>query len=81
MKDGFIVPESVKSRNIRPGRTTESVKGKESSEVQCLRAVPFPDWNEWYGPVVAIHACAFHSFPLSQWSSFYFTCRKKQEGK
>lgn len=72
MKDRLIDPECVKSRNIRPRRTTESVKGKESSEVQCLRAVPFPDWNEWYGPVVAIHAYSFRSFPLSQWSPFEF---------
>lgn len=39
--------------------------GKEGCELERWRAVPFADWNEWYGAVVTIHACSFTSFSHS----------------
>lgn len=33
--------------------------------MECLRAAPFADWNEWYGAAVTIHACSFTSLSLS----------------
>lgn len=44
----------------------EGCGGKGGGEVDCWRAVPFANWNEWYGAVVTIHACSFTSLsPLS----------------
>lgn len=39
--------------------------GKEGCELERWRAVPFADWNEWYGAAVTIHACSFTSFSHS----------------
>lgn len=59
---------------------------RERSQVRCSAQglFPFPDWNEWYGPAMAIHACSFHlvHLPSSRTLTFeFYTCSKKQERK
>lgn len=52
----------------RPHCSTEAhregggCRGEGECELERCRAVPFADWNEWYGAAVTIHACSFTPF-------------------